>query len=164
MSLSRKNKRELKKLRKLVGVVLDEQRDVIDHAGVVLSEAGNQAKKLSNQHLLPRVAKAYKTVSPTVERGLANLIKFSQGLGDKMPPLAEQTVLRAINAANSTGNKNLAKSIRKFAEKNGVIKKRNTPGKTLAILAGIGVAAAVGYSLWQSFRDDEDIWLAPEKQ
>ncbi len=162
MSLSRKNKRELKKLRKLVGVVLDEQRDVFDHAGVVLAKAGDQAVNLSNQHILPRLISAYKRVSPGVESTLSNIIEAGRNVSDKFPPLAEHTVLRAIAAAEKTGNKDLAKAIRKFAEKNGVLKKRNTAVKILAAIVGVGVAAGVGYSLWQAFREDEDIWVAPE--
>lgn len=166
MSLSRKRRRELKQLKKLTDAVLDEQRIVLGHAGDVLSEAGYQAKKLSDEHLAPRVANAYAVVRPTVDGVLARLRSFGQATGKTISPYTTNAVLRASAALEAADRKDLAKQLVRLGAKSGlvVVKKRSTVGTVVGIVAGVAAAAAVGYSLFQVFRDDEDVWVAPESE
>lgn len=176
MSISRKRSKELKKLRKLANSVLEEQREVLGHAGVVLAETGTQARKLSDEHVAPRVAKAYGAVSPAVNRSLRRLQRLTDKVGDRISPAtaavgdavspyAGAAVEKALNAAKKSGNKKLEKAIKKFGNDSGLLKsKRCAFLKGLGIFAGVAAAAAVGYSLWEAFRDDEDVWVAPESE
>lgn len=166
MSLSRKRRRELKKLKKLTNAVLGEQRVVFGHAGDVLSEAGYQAKKLSDEHLAPRVASAYDVVRPTVSGTINKLKAFGRGAQQTISPYATNAVMRASSALEAADRKDLAKQLVELSAKTGLVqvKKRRRLGLVFGIAAGVAAAAAVGYSLFQAFRDDEDVWVAPESE
>ena len=36
-------------------------------------------------------------------------------------------------------------------------------GGVIAIGLGIAAAAGVGYALWQAFRSDDELWVAPDE-
>lgn len=167
MSLSRKRRRELKKLQNLAQAVLEEQREVIGHAGQVLGEAGYQARRLSDEHLRPRVANAYATVRPGLQGAFNSLKRVTLGARDVVSPYTTAAAQRAIAALEAADRKELAKQIAKIGAQSGLLvvkKKKNRFGVVLAVATGVAAAAAVGYSLFQAFRDDEDVWVAPESE
>lgn len=55
MGLSRKQRKELKKLRKSASSVWGDQREVLEHASAVLRDAGRQLGDVSKQEVAPRV-------------------------------------------------------------------------------------------------------------
>ncbi len=162
MSLSRKRRRELKKLRKLTNRLVDEQREVLGQAGMVLNEAGLQARKLGNEHLVPRVENAYDRVRPGVEAGVSLARGFGRSVRQATTPVAAAALARTIAALEKADNKDAAKSLERFGRKQGLIKRRTSVGGVIAAILGTVAAAAVGYSLWQAFRDDDELWVAPE--
>lgn len=162
MSLSRKRRKELKKLKKLTAQLADEQRLVLGHAGSVLGEAGYQARKLGDELVKPRVADAYSKVRPSVEASA----DFARGVGASVrraaTPVAASALARTISALEKTDNKEAAKRLKRFAKDQGFVKRRRGVFGTIALVLGGLVAAAVGYSLWQAFSEDEELWVAPE--
>ena len=54
--------------------------------------------------------------------------------------------------------------MRRFGEQRGLIKpeKKGRFGTVVAIGLGVAATAAVGYALWQAFRSDDELWVAPE--
>ena len=165
MALTRKERKALKKLRKLTGQVADEQRVVLGHAGSVLQEAGRQARNMSDTHIAPRVSNAYETVRPTVESSTRAVKGFFGRVGNRVTPVAGAALTKAVATLENADKKDLAKSLKKFGKDRGLVKKSRRGrriGGVFALLLGLGAAAAVGYSLWQAFRDDEDVWVAPE--
>ena len=164
MSLSRKRRRELKKLRKLTNRLVGEQREVIDQAGSVLYEAGNQARKLGSEHLVPRIEDAYNRARPTVEAGVDVARGFGRSVRNATAPIAAGALVRAVTALETSENKDAARRLRKYGEQHGLIKKKRGVGGVIGAILGTVAAVAVGYSLWQAFRDDDELWVAPPEQ
>jgi hypothetical protein len=163
MSLSRKRRRELKKLRKLANHLANEQREVLGHAGEVLNEAGQQARKLGNEHLVPRVETALQSIRPGVETGVDIARGVSRNVRRAAAPYAASALARTINMLEKADNKDAAKRLQRYGEKQGLLKRRGRVGGVIALILGGVAAAAVGYSLWQAFREDDELWVAPEQ-
>ncbi len=191
MGLSRKNKRELKKLRSHATEVWQEQRDVLERASAVLHEATHQARKLSDEHVTPRVLGAVDThVRPSYDKSMLAARAVSAAakgklVADVLPvastavgsavaaldllkdPRVQDTLARAKKASAAAGAAGI-----KLAEKYvpGVeakpapvpVKSGIGAGGIVAITAGVVIAAGVGYAFWQTFRADDDLWIADE--
>ncbi len=147
MSLSRKRQRELNSLRAQAEDLLNEQREVLGHAGTVAQEAGRQAKHLNDEFVVPRVTRAVDQVRlytvPFVTAALAGTVRSLERLE----------------------NRDAARQVQSFGEQRGLLrpaKKRCGFGRVVGIGAGIAAAAAVGYALYQAFRSDDELWVAPE--
>lgn len=147
MSLSRKRQRELNDLRAQAEVLLEEQRRVLGHAGTVAQEAGRQAKHLNDEIVVPRVTRAVDQVRlysvPFVTAALAGTVRSLERLE----------------------NRDAARQVQSFGEQRGLLqpaKKRGGFGRVLGLSVGIAAAAAVGYALYQAFRSDDELWIAPE--
>lgn len=44
-----------------------------------------------------------------------------------------------------------------------VEKKKSGIGSAIAVTAGIAAAAAVAYAVWQTFRADDELWVADDE-
>lgn len=162
MSLSRKRKRELKKLKKLTDKLIGEQREVISHAGSVLNEAGVQARNLNNEHLAPRVRGALGFLSPGLKAGAGIAKGIGSNILDATRPATEKAFASTLELLEANNQKDAAKRLRKFGQKQGFVKKNRGIGWWIAGIIGGLVAAGIGYSLWQAFREDENTWFAAE--
>jgi hypothetical protein len=191
MGLSRKNKRELKKLRAHATDLWQEQRDVLERASEVLHEATHQAKKLSNQHVTPRVLEAVDVhVRPNYDKGLLAARAVSAAAKGKLVadvlPVASTAVGSAVAAMDLLKDPRVQDTLsrakkasaaatvagRKLAEKYvpalevkpapAPVKSGIGAGGVVAITAGVVIAAGVGYAFWQTFRADDDLWIADD--
>ncbi|MDO4240958.1 MAG: DNA/RNA helicase [Microbacteriaceae bacterium] len=163
MALSRKRRRELKKLRKLTGNLLHEQKEVFSSAGEVIGKAGKQVRHLSNEHIAPRIETVGDLVRPVLN-STANLIKRAgNGLRAAAQPVASNTLQHAVNVLENQNRKGAAKKLTKYGQRIGLLKKSRRGG-IIGLIIGLLVAAGVGFSLWQAFRDDEELWIAPESK
>ncbi|WP_336652457.1 MULTISPECIES: DNA/RNA helicase [unclassified Leucobacter] len=164
MKLSRKRRRELRRLRKDAQELLDQQRVVLGHAGDVLHSAGHQARRLSDEHLQPRIDRAVETARPTIERGVMSARRSAENVRRFSAPFVAAALTRTIRALDEIENHDAAKQVRGFGERTGYLKptKKRRAGGVIALGLGLAAAAGVGYALWQAFRTDEDLWVAPE--
>jgi hypothetical protein len=191
MGLSRKNKRELKKLRAHATDVWQEQRDVLERANAVLLEATLEAKKLTNQHVTPRVRDVVDVhVRPSYDKGLLAARAVSAAakgklVADVVPvastaigsavaaidllqdPRVKDTVARAKKAslaATEAGRKIAEKYVPGIEPKPAPVPVKSGigAGGIIAITAGVVIAAGVSYAFWQTFRADDDLWIADE--
>lgn len=164
MGLSRKRRRELRHLRAHTQDLLDDQRIVLGRAGEVLGEASRQARHLSNEHLAPRVEGAVETVRPAVDRGVASARRAADRVRRVSAPLVATALANAVRTLDELDSHDAAKHVQKFGERSGLLKKRKrSAGGTVALVLGIAAAAGVGYALWQAFRTDDELWIAPEE-
>lgn len=187
MGLSRKNKRQLKALRKDANVLWAEQQKVLNHAQKVAARAGGTAINLSDQHLAPRVNTFIdKNVRPSVERGLdiaSNAAANSRDVFDHrvMPWLvgsagsvagaaqsltSRPEVKKAVKKAQKARKqieKNTSPFISKYVMQAPQKKKKNKLGAVLLIGLGVAVAGGVAYALYQTFRADDDLWISDEE-
>lgn len=168
MSLSRKRKRELNKLRSQAEVLLDEQREILGHAGLLAQEASRQAKHLGNEVVVPRVNDALEGVRPTIDRGVQTARRASNQARLFVAPLLASALASTVRGLERVENLDAARQVQAFGVQQGLLqapkKKRSGFGKVLAIGAGVAAAGAIGYTLWQAFRSDDELWVAPEDQ
>ena len=164
MKLSRKRRRELRRLRNDAQELLDQQRVVLGHAGEVLNQAGRQAKRLSDEHLAPRVDETIEAVRPTIDRGVDSARRAADNVRRFTAPFVASALARTIRTLDELDNQDAAKQVRGFGERTGYLKpeKKSRAGGIIALGLGLAAAAGVGYALWQAFRTDDDLWVAPE--
>ncbi|MFC4224377.1 DNA/RNA helicase [Lysinibacter cavernae] len=168
MSLSRKRKRELKKLKSYAEDVLNDQKIVLDRAKDVMLEAGVQAKHLSDEYVAPKVNEAYDTVRPTVDRGVRSARQAAETIRRTAAPAVTAALISAVNAleaADSPRARRASDSLVKLGDRAGLkVKqpKRRSAGSFFAIGLGVAAAVGVGYALWQTFRADDELWIAAD--
>ncbi|MGI8392380.1 DNA/RNA helicase [Leucobacter sp. W1038] len=164
MSLSRKRRRELKRLRSQAEELLDQQRIVLGHAGSVLQEAGRQAKNLGGEYVTPRVNDAIEGVRPTIDRGVVAAHRAADRVRRVAAPIVATALANTIRTLEQMENPDAAGQLRTFGEQRGLLKpsKNRRVGGVIALGLGVVAAAGVGYALWQAFRSDDELWVAPE--
>lgn len=167
MQLSRKRRRELKKLRNQAEVLLDHQREVLGHAGHVLGEASRQAKELGNEHVMPRVESAVDQARPVVERNIEAARRAADRVRVAAAPAVAAALAGTVRSLERLEQRDASHQLRGFGEKHGLIepvKKKKRVGGFFAIAIGVAAAGAVGYALWQAFRDDDDdMWVSSDE-
>lgn len=167
MSLTRKRKRELKKLRAHAEVLLNEQREILGHAGMLAQEAGRQAKHLGNEYVVPRVNDAFEGVRPSIDRGVQTARRASAHARLFVAPLLASALAKTVRGLERVENLDAARQVQAYGVQHGLLqapKKKFGFGRVLAIGAGVAAAGAIGYTLWQAFRSDDELWVASEEQ
>lgn len=157
-NLSRKRKRELKRLRREAEELWQNQQAVIGHAAVVARRAGHQIGAINRELVVPRVQAGYEQyLAPGVHQAGA----FARSVGSKI----EQDVLPAIGRAAGTvlfvGD--VARETR-IRRRLGVVPepKKSRVGTVLGLGVVFALLGALGYAVWQTFRSDDELWIADE--
>lgn len=182
MSLSRKRKKELRKLQDQANRLLQSQQVLVGEASSVAREAGRQLGNYGREQLIPQAKGTYdKYAAPYVDKG----VKVSrQVLNDRVVPAAGAVVGSALSIWDAAGEQRdrLAKGrgidlsgYGKKADKYSaaVTKKlsRALPeppkrgigaGGVIAIIFGIAAAVGVAYAAWQTLRADDELWVADD--
>jgi hypothetical protein len=185
MGLSRKRKKELRKLQNQAGKLWETQQIVAGEAAVVAREAGRQLGNYNREHVVPAAQAAYdRYAAPYIDRG----VKYSQHvLSDKVVPTAGALVGSALSVWDAAGETRArlaegrglvmpdAKKYRKKAEKYG--KKATAKlsnyvpeqksggigaGGVIAIILGVAATVGVLYAAWQTLRADDELWVADD--
>jgi len=167
MSLSRKRRKELDRLRKHADELWSQQQDVLDRAGVVAREAARQASVLTKEEVVPRVMSSYdQYVKPHV----ATTQGIAGGIGQKVAATALPAVGTALGTVMSIGD--IAKDARVRAAltrmhlQKPVVEEKKGPGVGTFIALGAAIAAAAGvaYAIWQTFKADDELWVAEDDE
>lgn len=180
MELSRKRKKELARLRSSAEKLWQEQQEVLDHASAVARQARVQANLLSQEHVVPRVLTTYESrFKPTVDRSVLLGRTFATGargrvIADVLPllsgvgasalsvlQLSKGLASRVDTAALSERAKAFSASFRKPEP----VPVKTGPGAGTYALIGVGALAlsGVAYAAWQTFRADDDLWIADDE-
>jgi hypothetical protein len=186
VSLSRKRKKELRKLQNHATKVWESQQVLVGEAANVAREAGRQLGHYNREQLVPAVQTGYERyAAPYVDRGVTVTKKV---LSDQVVPAAGALVGSAMSvwdAANDTRSriaagrgisvdaakyqKNAAKygkkATRALAAKLSVLepeKKGIGAGGVIAIILGVIAAGGVLYAAWQTLRADDELWVADD--
>jgi hypothetical protein len=173
MSLTRKRKKELEHLRSSAEQLWEQQQDVLAQANAVAAEARKQAVHYTREELAPRVRDGYdQYVRPaTATAGRAAGAARDRLVSDVIPAVgatigtamsvvdhARDARARAFIGEVKKAGKNVSKKAQAATEKSG-------PSAGTVIAAVLGVIAAVGvlYAVWQTFRADDELWVADEE-
>lgn len=181
MALSRKREKELKRLRSAASDLMDDQRDVLEHASRVVREASRQAAHLGREEVAPRVRDAYdRNVRPAVETGVAASRSVADSARDRLqrdvfPAVSsalssalavlevskDPRVREAIGRVRDAGNQVSSK----VGSKVGIVQPKKTAGPGRYILVGVAVIAAAGvaYAAWQTLRADDELWVSDDE-
>ena len=184
MSLSRKRKKELRRLQDQANKLWASQQVLVGEATTVAREAGRQVGNYGREQVVPQVQASYdRYAAPYVDKGM----KFSQHmLNERVVPAAGAVVGSALSvwdAANDTRAKiaagrglslPAASVITKNAKKYGKSASRSFAaavepqrkgigaGGVIAILLGVAAAVGVLYAAWQTLRADDELWVADD--
>ena len=163
MSLSRKRRKELKRLRSSAEELWGNQQNVLEHANAVAREASRQLGHLTREEVAPRVRTGYESyVRPGVDqaKGYVRVAGDSveRGLGSALG-----SVLAIGDIANDARVRRAVQRISPRAVAVVDQKKGRGVGTYLAIGAGIVAAVGVAYAVWQTFRADDELWVADDE-
>jgi len=174
MALSRKQKKELKKLAKHATNVWGEQRQVLDHAGKVLGGYRDAGVKVANQQVIPTVKKTVDSnVRPVVSQGLTAGTTYATKAKDKLVHDVYPAFTSALSDSDIANDPRVQKAVKdakkqglKVAKKYGYAPtpKKSGPGAGGIVLIVLGVAALGGlvFAAVQTLRADDELWVADD--
>ncbi|MBG6055150.1 vacuolar-type H+-ATPase subunit H [Salinibacterium sp. CAN_S4] len=176
MALSRKRRKELKKLKGQAGDLWDDQKELLEHANRVVREARRQASHYAREEVSPRIRDKYDdTLRPVVttarsaaESGLSSARSAASHtrhrISDDVIPgvtSALGAALAAIEVAKNHQVQDAVNRATKFGTRVGIVKPKPTSGPGKYILIGFGVVAfaVIAYAAFQTLRADDDLWV-----
>jgi len=164
LSLSKKRQKELDRLKAEAQLLLAHQQEVLGHASTVAQEAGRQAQHLTREQVYPRVREGYNSyVAPVADRAgdvvtrtLVPAIGTALGTALSVADIANDTrVKAAVKRLKDTTSKVAGKAPVPAKKKTGV-------GTYIGIAIGVAALAGVAYAVWQTFRTDDELWVADD--
>jgi hypothetical protein len=162
MSLSRKRQKELKRLRSSAEDLWGDQQQVLDRANAVAREASRQLGALTHEEVVPRVRTGYQTY---VRPGLSQAKEFASSAGDSLERVAGNALGSVLSIGDIANDARVRRAVQRVAPSALPPAKKGGPGfgGTLAIVAGVAVAAGIAYAVWQTFRADDELWVADDE-
>ena len=155
VSLSRKRKKELRRLQNDANKLWESQQVLVGQAANVAREAGRQLGKINSEQVVPVVQDAYnRKVAPVVDQS----VRFGKHVvDDKVVPIVGGVVGSALSAWDIANAKRHGVAVTPAATKKG-------PGLGSVVAIVLGAAAAIGvlYAAWQALRADDELWVADD--
>ncbi len=161
MSLSRKRKKELRKLQSQATKLWESQQVLVGDATSVAREAGRQLGYYNREQVVPQVKATYgRYVTPVVDKG----VNASKNVVDHtIVPAAGAVVGSAMSVWDAAAHTRAKLS-------NGRIplpvieppKRGIGAGGIIAIIFGVAAALGVAYAAWQTLRADDELWVADD--
>ena len=177
MSLTRKRKKELKRLRSGAEELWSQQQEVLANANALAAEARKQAAYYTREEIAPRVREGYdQYVVPTAQAAKDTAGRYAgqareKVVRDVIPAVGTVvgTALSVVDHARAARSAAFAgdfqKARKELSKKVKVEPQKSGPGAGGVIAIGLGLIAAVGllYAVWQTFRADDELWVADEE-
>ena len=169
MGLSRKRKKELKQLKREANKLWDAQQELLNHANSVARDASRQIGNFGRETIVPAAVGAYsEKLAPVVDRGVSagrgavGVVK--KGVDSKVIPALGGVVGSVLSIGDVAKDKRVQAAVKRLhLEK--YAPKKSGPGAGTVIAIGLGVLAAAGvaYAAWQTFRADDELWVADDE-
>lgn len=166
MSLSRKRQKELNRLRASAADLWSAQQEIMERANAIAREAGKQVSHYTREEVNPRFRKTIDTrVRPRVDQGMAFGRNTAQGVGRRINrnviPAVGTAIGTALSVADVAKDARVRAAVNRLSQKSGVAKKSGPgAGTFIAMGAGLTLLAGIGYAVWQTFRADDELWVA----
>ncbi|MFF2372057.1 hypothetical protein [Agromyces sp. NPDC058110] len=163
MSLSRKRQKELKRLRSSAEDLWGDQQQVLDRANAVAREASRQLSALHHEEVVPRVRTGYENY---VRPSLSQAREFAATAGDGVERALGSALGSVLSIGDIANDTRVRRAVERVAPKAAApVATKSGPGfgAVLAIGAGIAVAAGIAYAVWQTFRADDELWVADDE-
>ncbi|MFT4157450.1 MAG: DNA helicase [Microbacterium sp.] len=159
MSLTRKRKKELRRLQDEATQLWEHQQALVGHAADIAREAGRQLGNFNREQVVPVVQDTYnRKVAPVVDQG----VRFGKHVvDDKVIPVVGGVVGSALSAWDIANAKRHGITPRSRAV---VAPAKSGPGlgSIVALVLGAAAAAGVLYAAWQALRADDELWVADD--
>jgi hypothetical protein len=155
--MARRSLSEAELLKAQAEALLHEQQQVLAHAGSVVRQASRELGRFTSDEVVPRVVSGTRTAAKTTRDKLVDEV---------LPSVAAVigSTISVIDAARDQRVRELSKTVATIAKsrKTTVPVAAASSGAGKYIALGIGVAAliGVGYVVWQTFRADDELWVA----
>ena len=167
MSLTRKRKKELDQLRSAAEDLWEQQQDLLARANAVAKEASKQVGHLHREEVAPRMRESYhQYVRPGMEATgrLAGSAK-ERFVGDVLPAVGSAigTAMSVADYARDARDRAYAGARSAPSRKVVVEKSGHGAGSAIAAILGVIAAAGLLYAVWQTFRADDELWVADEE-
>lgn len=176
MNLSRKRKKELRRLQEDAASLWEQQQHLVDGAAGIAREAGRQLGNYGREQVIPTVQHTYESkVVPAVDRSVKASKHFVDGRVVPAVGGVVGTALTAWDIANQKRadfdgrNREATRAARKTADRfMGNVqsalpqKKGIGAGGVIAIVLGAAAAIGVLYAAWQTLRADDELWVADD--
>ena len=163
MSLSRKRRKELKRLRSNAEELWGNQQQVLAHANSVAREASRQLGHVTREEVVPRMRSGYESY---VRPGMDSARDYARSAGDA----AQLGLGNALGSLLAIGDIANDARVRRAVERvspraAAVVQQKKGPGVGTYLAIGAGIVAAVGvaYAVWQTFRADDELWVADDE-
>jgi hypothetical protein len=171
MSLSRKRQKELNRLRGNAEDLWHQQQAVLDRANGIAREAGRQAGHLTREEVAPRVREGYESyLRPGLDRGAHLTRRAAQGAGDVIThnviPAVGTALGTALSVADVAKDTRVQAAVKRLSNPKTIVQpKKSGPGFGTILAVGVGVVAlaGIGYAVWQTFRADDELWVADDE-
>ena len=166
MSLSRKRRRELTRLRKSADELWNHQQEVLERANAIAREAGRQAGVLTREEVVPRVRESYENIlRPSVHatQELAEGVRHQ--VVEKVLPGLGTAIGTVMSVGDVARDARVRAAINRLRFQKPVVIEKKGLGAGSYIAIGLGLAAALGvaYAVWQTFRADDELWVAEDE-
>ncbi|MFZ7087135.1 hypothetical protein [Curtobacterium sp. RRHDQ10] len=186
LELSRKRKKQIKKLKGQTASLLGEQRKVLAHANAVLAEARANAADAARKDVAPRVKDAIDNgVRPAVATSVHAASTAAGHTKERLTNEVFPSLVSALGSALSVvdlakdprvkkivkeASKKAAKAQKKGSKAAKVVAK-NLPkqqksglgfGGVALIVVGVVAVAGAAYAAYQTLRADDDLWVADD--
>ncbi len=173
MAPSRKQQREIDRLKGEAEDLWETQKEVLERANRVIRDAGRHARN----ETAARGRDAYEhRVRPAVASGLAAgrgaASAGRERLTDDVFPVVSSALGSALAILEAARNPEVRAALgratslgRSAASRAGITKAKPSSGVGRYILIGVGVVAVAGiaYAAWQTLRADDDLWIDDEE-
>ncbi len=167
MGLSRKQQREFDQLKRQAESLIQDQKDVLEHASRVVRRAGHQAANFARDEVIPGARDLYEDrVVPAVKAGRTAARHGRERFVDDVVPAltsALGSALAVIETAKNPQVRDVVSKVSKKAMDAGLIEKKGgSPAKYIVLGVAIVAVAGVAYAAWQTLRADDSLWIEDE--
>ncbi len=160
MSLSRKRKKELRRLQSDAGKLWESQQAVAEHAADIAREAGRQLSSFGREEVAPAVRDSYERhVAPVVDRG----VRASRNIIDRnVVPVVGGVIGSALSAWDVANEKRKTVKFLPGYVEPAPVKTGPSVGAVIAVILGAAAAIGVVWAAWQTLRADDELWVADD--
>ena len=160
MSLSRKRKKELRRLQDEANKLWSAQQVIVGDAAHVAREAGRQLDNFRREQVVPTVQDVYEhRVRPVVDRGVQIVPRR------RRPPRHPRRRRCDRNRPHRVGHRERQAHRNPAHDRVRPRRPRKSGpgiGTVIAIVLGVGAAIGVLFAAWQTLRADDELWVADD--
>jgi hypothetical protein len=163
MSITRKRRKALKKLKGSAEDLWLDQQEIIDRANKIARIAAGHASDLTREEVVPRVRGAVDSIGPIIGRNVAGAKLAAQEVRTRFAHDVLPSVGTALGSAATVLHVANNPSVKRALAKTQPAAKKSHTGGIVGIVLGVIAAAGVGYALWQTLRADDELWIADDE-